>query len=168
MNYLPLPQQFDENEWFIIVSIVTSFAFIYFLPRRFPTSISILTLSFSIFIARVTDELLAGPKVDFYDVIDSGKYELFDIISYAMYAPFAYVFVYIFDRYNLKGMKLFFYIVGFSLIGWGVEWVSAYFHVFTYKEWKFSYSLAVYLIIQPITLLFFILIKNAHKKSVKN
>ncbi|OZM58157.1 hypothetical protein CIB95_00845 [Lottiidibacillus patelloidae] len=166
MNYLPLPQQFDQNEWFIIISIILSYTFIYFLPHRFPTSISILVMFFSVFVARVVDELLAGPKVDFYDVIDSGKYELFDIISYMMYAPFAYLLVYFFDKFQLRGLLLFFYIVAFSLFGWGFEWISEHFHLFTYNEWKFSYSLAVYLIIQPITLLFFILISNSHKKCI--
>jgi hypothetical protein len=167
VNYLPLPQQFDSNEWFVILSIVVSFSLLFLLPRRFPLSISILILSFSIFIARSVDEILAGPKVNFYDVIDSGKYELFDVISYAMYAPSAYFFIYFFDKFKFKGFYLFFYIVSFSLIGWGFEWVCEKFGVFTYIQWQLKYSLAVYLVVQPLTLLFYQLISQSHQKSVR-
>jgi hypothetical protein len=168
MNYLPLPEQFDMNEWFIIISIVVSYTIMFLLPKRFPFSVSILMLLFAIFVARTTDEVLAGPNVDLYNVIDSGKYELFDLISYAMYAPFAYFFVYFFDLLKPRGFYLFLYIVSFSLIGWGFEWISAKFQIFTYIEWKFIFSLAVYLVIQPLTLLFFHLVNSVHKESLSN
>jgi hypothetical protein len=118
------------------------------------------------FVARTIDELLAGPNLNLYDVVDSGKYELFDIISYAMYAPFAYFFIYVIDKYQIRGFYLFLYISISSLLGLGFEAICEILELFTYIEWKLSYSLAAYLIFQPATLLFYKLISYSHQKAI--
>jgi hypothetical protein len=169
MSLLPLPKQFDQNEWFIIISIGVLVLLLIFLPKRFPTSITILLITFSMAIARVVDHLLAGPSINFYDVLDSGKYELFDLLCYVPYAPFAYIFVYIYDHWKIEGLYTCFYILIFSLIGIGFEWLSTtpLIDFFKYHNWKIVYSLPIYLVIQPITLWFYHLIKKFHDNSLK-
>lgn len=168
MSFFPLPKDFDQNEWYVIFSALALVFLLYKLPRRFPPSITVLLMLFTVAVARVTDHLLAGPHKDFYDIMDSGKYELFDLFSYIPYAPFSYLFIYIYDRYSIKGMKLAFYITFFSIGGVIFERFTAmsYIGFLHYKIWIPFLSLPVYLIIQPLTIVFFEFIKSLHEKSL--
>lgn len=163
---MPLPKSFDQNEWYLIIALFITYIFVLILPRRFPKSITILIFLFASTVARVSDHILAGPNLDLYDVMDTTKFELFDLISYFLYAPFAYFFVYFYDKWNIKGFFLFLYIIVCSFGGVSFEWLSHYFHVIEYKWWKLLYSLTVYLIVQPVTLIFYEFINKANKSKV--
>jgi apolipoprotein N-acyltransferase len=160
---LPFPEKFDENEWMLIVTIIGGVLLYKFLPKRFPHSMAFLIMVFSSFYSRTVDHVLASPFLDFYDVMDNPKYEFFGVFTYFMYAPFAYIFIYFFDKYNLKGMKAALYILGFSLFGTGFEWISTKLHIFTLKEWKTAYSFTVYLFVQYCTVLFFLYLKRIYR-----
>jgi hypothetical protein len=168
VSILPLPKQFDQNEWFILISLAVLVLLLIFLPKRFPTSITTLILVFSMAIARVVDHLLAGPSINFYDVLDSGKYELFDILCYVPYAPFAYIFVYLYDKWKIKGINTTLYILLFSLIGIGTEWLTTtpLIDFFKYHNWNIFYSLPIYLVVQPLTLMFYHFIKKVHHDAL--
>lgn len=168
MTILPLPKKFDQNEWFIILHIVALVFLLYKLPKRFPPSITILLLMFTMTVARVVDHLIAGPHIDLYDIMDSGDFELFDLLCYLPYAPFGYVFIYLYDKFQLKGIGLILYIVLFSVGSIGFEWVtgSSYISYLKYSSWKPIYSVPIYLIVQPCTILFFHLTKSIHEKSL--
>ncbi|MGG3562393.1 hypothetical protein ABES03_12375 [Neobacillus rhizosphaerae] len=168
MTILPLPQKFDQNEWFILFTIIVLVCLLNKLPRRFPTSITILLLMFTISVARGVDHVIAGPHVDLYDIMDSGDFELFDLLCYVPYAPFGYVFIYLYDKFQLKGISLILYIVIFSVGSIGFEWMtgSNYISYLKYSSWKPIYSLPIYLVIQPCTILFFHLITSIHEKSL--
>lgn len=168
MSLLPLPKEFDQNEWIIILSMLALVLLLIFLPKRFPTSITVLILAFSMGFARITDHLLAGPHINFYDVMDSGKYELFDLFCYVPYAPFAYLYVYLYDKWNIKGPFISLFIVIFSLIGIGFEWFTtlSFIQFFKYQNWKISYSFPIYLIVQPLTLVLFNYIRKVHRDDL--
>lgn len=159
---LPFPERFDENEWFLIVILAGS-VLLLFLPKRFPTSMSILLMLFSSFYARTFDNILAAPFFDFYDIMDSDKFELFGVFTYFMYAPFAYLFLYFYDRFNIKGGNIALYILGSSLFGIGFEWITTKFNIITYKDWNLAYSFTVYLFVQYTTILFFHYVKKLYK-----
>lgn len=162
---LTFPQKMDQNEWCVIIAIFISYAIILFLPRRFPFSITILIMLFGTTVARISDYLLAVSKLDLYTVMDSEKYELFDLIIYILYAPFAYIFVYVYDKYNIKGYWVLFYILICTLGATIYEHINKVFHVFTYHGWKLLYSLSVYLFVQCIALLYFHLIRKLHHRT---
>lgn len=166
---ISLPRKFDQNEWVVIACLIFLILILKILPKRFPLSITILILAFSIAVSRVVDHLIAGPSIDFYDVMDTGKYELFDFLCYIPYALFAYIFVYLYDKWNIKGIGIMLYILGFSLFGVAFEWLAAtpYIHFFNYKKWNMLYSLGIYLFIQPCTLLFYRYIKNVWQHSLR-
>ena len=168
MNFLPFPRDFDQNEWYIIISAIILVLLLYKLPKRFPGSVTVLLLLFTVSVARVADHLLAGPHKDFYDIMDTGKYELFDLFSYIPYAPFGYLFIYFYDKYRLNGLLLALYIVCCSIGGIIVEWLvsTSYIGFLQYKNWNEFYSLPVYLIVQPLTILFFKLVRSLHEKSL--
>jgi hypothetical protein len=168
LNFLPLPREFDQNEWYIILSTIALMILLIKLPKRFPGSVTVLLIMFTVSVARVTDHLLAGPHKDFYDIMDTGKYELFDLLSYIPYAPFGYVFIYLYDKYQLKGFHLTLYIVCCSLGGILFEKLvsTSYIEFLQYKNWNVINSLPVYLTVQPLTILFFRLVKSIHQKSL--
>ena len=157
---MQLPVSFDHNEWFVLISFVINFVLVFLLPRRFPRSVVILIFLFSAVVARLCDHLLAGPNFDFYNLMDTGEYDLFDMFTYFLYMPFAYFFVYYYDKWKLKGYSILVYVVATALAGTAYELLTVYFDVFNYNEWKIYYSFAVYLIIQPLTLLFFEFLKK--------
>ena len=150
-----LPKDFDLNEWFIIIWLVIILAVIFFLPKRFPASITILVFVFCATVGRITDRFLAAPWADFYDVMDTGKYDLFDLLTYILYALFGYIFIYLYDKIRIKGLWILLYIVLWSLASVGFEWISVNVGVFTYKGWIPYLSMSYYLAIQPLTLLFY-------------
>ncbi|MBB2482571.1 hypothetical protein H5P36_20580 [Bacillus sp. APMAM] len=152
---LPLPQKFDENEWFVIIGIIISYTIVFLLPKRFPISISILLMMFGSTVARISDHLLAAPRVDMYNLMDTPKFDLFDLVLNLFYAPFAYLFIYFFDKFRIKGFTILFYIIGCTLVGTMFEWLTKQFHVFIYEGWQLAYSFTVYFIIQSLTLLLF-------------
>lgn len=68
----------------------------------------ILIVLFSATIARIADHVLAGPPLDLYDLMDSGKFEMFDIFSYLLYGPFAYIYLYIYEKFKIKHIYTFY------------------------------------------------------------
>ncbi|MCA1032030.1 hypothetical protein LCL95_13425 [Bacillus timonensis] len=156
---LPLPEKFDANEW-MVISILVGSLLLFRLPKRFPTSMVLVIIFFTSFTSRAVDHILASPSLDFYDIMDSGKFELFGIFTYFLYAPFGYLFIYFYDKYQLYGLKTVGYILGGSLFALGFEWVASKAHIFTYHDWEIAYSLTVYLVIQSVTLLFFNYLKH--------
>lgn len=165
MNLLPFPKELGENEWFLIVALVVFSMTILFLPKRFPISLTILIMVFSSVVARVSDHILAGTNLDLYDVMDSGKYDFFDIISYLLYPPFAYLFVYFYFSWRISGLAISLYILLWSIGGVAFESLAVYFKVFTYKGWSLKYSFLLYLVIQTATLVFFHFLKKSYAKG---
>ncbi|WP_223593924.1 hypothetical protein [Neobacillus bataviensis] len=152
---LPLPEKFDENEWFLLLCVGLSYLVVFLLPRRFPRSLSVLFLLTGTTIARLSDHLLASPKLDLYNIMDTPNYDLFDLITYFLYAPFSYLFLYFYDKWNIRGYWILLYLVLSTAGGTLFEWINQEFGVFTYKGWQLSYSFSVYLAIQCLVLLFF-------------
>jgi len=150
-----LPDQFDQNEWFIIISLILTYSLMIKLPKRFPLTITLLILFFGMAYVQVTDHILAGLSFNTYDINDFGKYELFDWIGWFIYPPFGYFFVYFFDKWPIHGRRIFWYILGWSFIAMLVEWISLKFNFFKYYNWNFAYSYPVYLLTLCIYLLFF-------------
>lgn len=157
---LALPEKFDSNEWYIIITILVTYTIIFLLPKRFPQTISLLVLLFSMTYAQVLDHVLAGKGLDLYDINDSEKYEWMDLVAWFLYPPFGYVYVYYYDKWKIRKTGIFWYIIIWTFIAVGVEALSLKFHYFNYHDWKLIYSVPVYLITLGIFLLFFILINK--------
>ncbi|PRX26647.1 hypothetical protein BX659_11911 [Orenia metallireducens] len=155
---LPLPKSFDKNEIFLITVLFLLILIIRFLPKRFPKVITILILLEAFTIARLADHLLASAHVmgiDFYDIMDTGKYEFFGLFTYLIFAPFGYLFVYLYDWIKPRGVYLCLYIISWSLFSTCFEWIMVLFDIYKYKNWNLAYSSIVYLVVQPLTILFF-------------
>ncbi|WP_346200372.1 hypothetical protein NSQ96_01095 [Caldifermentibacillus hisashii] len=165
---MKLPNSFDINEWFVLISMFIAFSVLHLLPKRFPLSISILIMLYSSTIARFADHILAMPRIDLYDIMNSPYYDLFDIFTYVLIGLAGYFFVYFYDRLRIKGYWIAVYIVIWSVFGTAYEWLSSYFKVFIYKGWKPTYSFSVYLLVQSLTLFLFNYITFIHQKTPKD
>ncbi|MFC4802031.1 hypothetical protein ACFPA1_22185 [Neobacillus sp. GCM10023253] len=157
---MSLPLKFDGNEWFIITGLLVSLTIIFLLPKKFPYTITILFMAFSMVIPIILDTMISTKPFDFYKINDSPKFEIFDLLLWFFYAPFGYFFIYIFERWNLHGFSLFIYIIVSSMISIGFEYLTIKAHLFTYNGWLLSYSFPVYLIVQSTYIAFFLWIRN--------
>ncbi|TJY41807.1 hypothetical protein E5161_11425 [Cohnella pontilimi] len=148
--FLYPPARFDANEWFIILNSLLGFAWVFFAPVRYPHSISILIVMFCVSAAIMMDHAIAIPPVDMYDINDRPTYEWMDFFSYFLYAPYALLCVYLYDKLDPKGLWFTAWIIGWSLFCVGYEWLSVQCHVFTFKKWNLMHSFCMYLVMTTI------------------
>ncbi|WP_226037777.1 hypothetical protein [Aquibacillus saliphilus] len=160
-----LPEHFDHNELFVLTALIISYLLLFFLPNRFPISMSLLIMLFTATVARLSDHLFSGPNLDLYNIMDMGTYELFDLFTYLLYAPFGYFLIYGYDKWKIKGSLILFYIIAWALLATIFEGVSSLFGVFVYKGWNLSYSFTYYMTMNSFMLLFYNFIKRKYEQS---
>ncbi|MGQ7890791.1 hypothetical protein [Paenibacillus sp. WC2504] len=155
------PEHFDINEWFTLISLAVTATIAFLLPKRFsPVVITVYTV-FTVFISQSVDSLIAVKPFDMYDVNDSSKYELMDIVIYYLnYPPYTYIFLYFYDKWKLKGIGRILYVGVFSGFSVFFEWLACLCHVFTFHGWKLWYSPFVYL----VTFTLYIIVYHATEK----
>ncbi|PKG24399.1 hypothetical protein [Niallia nealsonii] len=151
--FLYFPEKFDENEWTIIVTVIINVLIFSFLPKKIPKEITPLIVLLSISFPKVMDHSMAVKPFELYDLTDTSKYELFDLVLYGAYPAFGYLFVYFSDYF--KGLKLVLYFIFWNMIAIGIEFLLVKLHVFVYTGWKLIYSLPVYTVVISITYLFY-------------
>ncbi|WEG13265.1 hypothetical protein PU629_02550 [Pullulanibacillus sp. KACC 23026] len=162
---LYLPKHFDQNEWFIIIIIVLSIFLYLLLPKRFPTVITAIQILYSIALPKILDHTIAVNPYNLYDLTDSSKYELFDLIMYAIYPPFVYLFIFLYDYFHLKGIRFVLYIIAWSFFAIGIEFIANRLHVYNYHGWKLIYSLPLYTFIMLIDVLLYHFCIKCYKES---
>lgn len=150
---LYLPEKFDENEWTILIALIANLLIFLFLPKKLPKEITPLIVLLSISFPKIMDHSMAVKPYNLYDITDTNRYELFDLLLYGVYPAFGYLFIYFID--HVKRFMLVLYMIGWSLFGTLFEWIFVKLHVFTYTGWKIVYSLPVYIIVLSLTFLFY-------------
>ncbi|WP_373228884.1 hypothetical protein [Cohnella sp.] len=154
-------KNFDWNEWFVLVVLIVSYAAVIRLPKRVPTSLMILGLVWGFASSTLFDFTIGGGLMDFYRVNDSNHYELTDLFTYFMFAPFSYFFIYFYEVLKVSKKTLMYYISGWTVVGVAFQWAAEWMRMTHYqKGYKLEYNIAVFLIIQTITGLFYIYIKG--------
>lgn len=145
--------QFNQNEWFILLLLITTYTLVFLLPKRFSMPVSMVFILYGIALGHFVDHTVSVQPFDYYDVNDSSSYQLFDFLSYVMYGPFSYFIVYFFDRFKLKKQHILFYIILWSLLAIGLEYIGIKLGVYHYeKSWKIQISFPSYLAINSILL----------------
>lgn len=145
--------RFNGNEWFVIAMIVIGTLAIWLLPKKFTLTQSLFNLLIGVVFGLMFDHTIAVPPFDFYDVGDESRYQLFDIFSYLMYAPFGYIFIYFYEKWGVRGFYTIPYILLWTSMGIGVEWFSVLVGIFHYKHgYQLVYSIPIYLFLQSIHL----------------
>ncbi|UFU01126.1 hypothetical protein KO561_09390 [Radiobacillus kanasensis] len=164
---LHFPEAFDKNEWAVIIGILINIIIFMCLPKRIPKEITPLIILLSMSYPKILDHSLAVSPLNYYDIMDSTKYEIFDLLLYGVYPAFGYLFVYILDYFKLKGFQLFWYLLAWNLFAVGVEYLLIKLGIFVYKGWSLAYSLPIYTIVLSLTLLFYKLAMYFHNKNTQ-
>ncbi|MGB8954307.1 MAG: hypothetical protein WCC10_02980 [Tumebacillaceae bacterium] len=156
-SIMPLYERaFDLNDYVLLALIVIGFGLVYKLPKRFPRTVTLLLLLFCSTVASLPDNSLGGFSIDLYDIMDGPTYSIMDFIVYFFYPPYGYLFVYFYDRLQVKGFWNVLYITGCSLAAIALEWVCVKVGIFQYKNGYFiNYSFCIYLATQSMTLFFY-------------
>jgi hypothetical protein len=154
-------ENFDKNEIYILIMLVVAYTAFFLFPKKLPTSITILFLVWGFASATLFDFTIGGGLLDFYQVNDSNKYELFDLISYFLFAPFSYFFIYFYERFHIGRKAFIFYVLGWCFVALLMEKVSGYMGLTHYQRgYHLKYSLVVFLVVQTTTALYYELLKK--------
>jgi hypothetical protein len=99
------------------------------------------------------DYALAATPFNVYYCGDNDTYEPIAIVAYTlMYTPFSFIFLYLYDKWDIHGSKLALYLAGWACFAIGFEWLNLQIGFLVYKQWKLVYSIPSY----PISCLFLI------------
>lgn len=151
---------FNGNEWYIISTLVISSIIIFFTPKAFTLLESIAYYLFGIFTGMFFDHTISVPPWDFYDVNDLSKYEFFDFLSYIMYGPYSYFFIYLHFKLNVKGYMNILYISLWTIFSLLTEWIALKIGIFHYnKGYSIYWSPMVYVFFQTLQVMLYKLIK---------
>ncbi|MFT8319292.1 MAG: hypothetical protein ABF649_00135 [Bacillus sp. (in: firmicutes)] len=161
-----MPEKFDENEWFIVISTLIALIIVKILPKRFPIIITILLCLFISAVSKIVDHLLSGSTlVNLYDFNDSTKYEYFDLfLQWILYPIIGYLFVYWYDYWKEKRRNTLLLIVVIIVISTIYEAISVKFKVFDFREWYSYLSAAFYSFAFPITIFYYHVLKKWYEK----
>jgi hypothetical protein len=154
-------EHFDKNEIYILVMLGITYGAILLLPKRLPRNIALLYLVWGFASSTFFDFTIGGGLLDYYKVNDSNHYELTDLLSYSLFATFGYFFVYFYEMFHINKNRFIFYIIGWTIVGLIMERISGWMGVTHYQHgYILPYSVAVFLVVQTTTGLFYEFIKK--------
>ncbi|WNF22551.1 hypothetical protein [Mesobacillus jeotgali] len=147
---------FNANEWFVIISMIVMNLAIWFVPKLFSKLESVGYYIFGIYIGLFYDHTLSIKPWDFYDVNDNSSYQFIDFMSYIMYGPYGYFFLYFYAKWNINKLRIIPYILIWSAISMLLEWIGLKVGLFHFdKGYKMHWSFPIYLLSQTMIILFY-------------
>lgn len=149
-NILKPPAAFDENEWFILATMLLLFVCFLAVPKIMPRGMTIAVFLFFGVLGLLADVLIGVDyPIDFYTITDSPGLDLFDVFVYIVNYPlYGYFFAYAIYRFKLDWPRLAWFIPLWSAVTTIVEIVSVRFRVFTYlRGWNAGWSALTYLLV---------------------
>jgi hypothetical protein len=157
---------FNKNECVIIIFLIIGLVLILKLKKIFTLKESLVYLLFGFFSGILFDHILSTSPIDLYDVNDQSYYELIDFITYLMYSPYSYLFIYIYKYFNVRLSRTPIYILSYSLISIMCELFFTSMGVFHYKNGYEIYdSFSVYLLTFSFEIMLHRIINN--KKTLQ-
>ncbi|KHF40610.1 hypothetical protein [Halalkalibacter okhensis] len=154
-------EELGINELAILMMLILAFTIFGILAKRLPRSITWLSLLWGLASAMFFDFTIGGGLFDFYQVNDSPRYELFDLFYYILFAPFSYLFIYLYEKLEINKKTFVWYIMGWSIAGVGANWLYTKLEIIHFHSgYILPYSFIVFLIVQTITGLYYERIKS--------
>lgn len=155
--------KWDWNEWFIVISSIGSICLFYPIRKYFPPMITFLVWMYSIAYVETIDYFLVGSPFNLYYFSDNETYEPSAlIVHFTQYSCSSLLFLYFYDKWKLRGMKLVAYILIWTVISVIYEWICLVNKVLTYTGWKLIYSIPTY----PISSLLLIMVYHFIQKHL--
>ena len=165
LNEIRYDNMFNANEWFIVIALVVGAIAVLWIPRRFTKKTTCLYLMCGVFFGFFFDHTLSVFPVSYYVINDSSRFEVMDFLSHVMYAPYSYLFFYLYDLFNIKLRLSLLYILAWAFMSVGVERLASAVGIFHYRHgYSIYYSFVIYLIILSIWVLFYRIIKAHGEK----
>ncbi|WP_100487987.1 hypothetical protein [Sporolactobacillus pectinivorans] len=155
------------NEWFIIVTGITAYSLIFFLPKKFTRAQTVLTLFIGIYFVVFFDHTMCVEPLDYYDVNDSNKIDIWDVLSYIMYGPFAYLFIYGYTLLRKSKSTYFFYLLVWTIFSITAEALAWHAGVYHYRRgYRIFFSIPIYLLVLSLTMIYFqLFIRKTENKA---
>ncbi|UUZ89882.1 hypothetical protein LJK87_28065 [Paenibacillus sp. P25] len=126
------------------------------LPKRFPVRLTVLLFFWGYTVDTIYDYTIGGHVLDFYDTFVSPRYTLMDLLTYFAFGPMPYIFIYLYEDWQIRGRKTIFFIAGWSVLSIFIEKWATSLGVFTYKNgYQLYYSFPIYLYTQSLTIRFY-------------
>jgi uncharacterized membrane protein len=158
--------RFDANEWFVLCFLLAGFLAMAMLPKRFSFTVSAAYFLSGVFIGLFFDHTLSFEPFDFYDVNDRSAFEYMDFLSYVMYGPFSYFFMYLLDVWKIKPAYSLLYVLPWAAFAMGMEWIGVKIGLYHYKNgYTFYYSLPIYILVQSGSLVLFYAIQKRSARA---
>lgn len=137
------------NEWFIIICGVIAMSLYLLIRKHFEPIVKIMVWIYTVAYIETIDYGLAKTPFAVYYCMDNTTYEFSaGIIHIFICPPSSFIFLYFYTKWEIKGRKLVYYIMFWTVIAVLYEWMCVINGVFTYTGWKLYYSIAVYPISQ--------------------
>ncbi len=159
MNEVRYDHGFNTNEWFIVIALIVGTLAVLWPPQRFTKKTSALYLLFGVLFGFLFDHTLSVFPVSYYVINDTSQFEVMDFLSHVMYAPYSYLFFYLYDFFRIKPRYSLVYILAWALMSVGFERLCAAVGIFHYRHgYTIYYSFAIYLaVLSTWTVLYYVL-----------
>lgn len=144
------------NEWFVLTVSIAGYLVTAVLPRKFTRPQRVIMYLIGFYFVILFDHTLAKPPLNYYDVMDSGSFTIWDFLTYIMYAPFTYIYLYGLTLIQQTRFRIFAYLVGWAVIAIlseGAAWLAGVYHY--HNGYTLLQSFPVYLIVLSLTLLYY-------------
>ncbi|MBB6669632.1 hypothetical protein [Cohnella nanjingensis] len=148
--------------WFNVATFIAAYGMAFALPRALPNSIMALVMLFSLTLAKGLDDTIGMKPFDLYDINNSAQVDVWDLVTWLLYPPIGYLFIYVYHVCRIGGLATPVYILLGSLFGTGFERLTVYFQVFHYNDWTLRYSFMMYVAVQTATIAFFVILKRQY------
>ncbi|MBO0958454.1 hypothetical protein J1P26_01830 [Neobacillus sp. MM2021_6] len=136
---------FDWNEMIMFGSSLIALFVILMLRKYFHKIVFIIIWIYSIVFVESTDYFLAASPFRVYYCGDNVTYEpSAAAIHLFLYPVFSFIFLLLYNRLNISGIKLILYILAWDIFSTFFEWLYLINGAFTYTGWKVHYSFFVY------------------------
>ncbi|MBD2868781.1 hypothetical protein [Paenibacillus arenilitoris] len=137
--------KWDWNEWFMLFTSIGSV--LAFLPirRYFHPVLTCIIWLFSLVYVETIDFFLVGSPFQLYYFSDNETYEPSAVfVHMTQYSVSSMWFLYGYHKWQLRGMKLFLYILAWTGFAVLYEWICILNKVLTFTGWKLLYSVPTY------------------------
>lgn len=162
-------RSFDENELMVIISLIVLSIAIWLMPKIFTFLEGAAHFLFGMGVGMFYDHTISVEPWDYYDVNDSSAYQFMDFLSYVMYGPYGYFFIYFYKKISVRGYWHLPYILIWSSFSMLMEWIGHKLGLFHYdKGYKMYWSLPIYLLAQTMQIIYYHIInrKSSEMNSI--
>jgi hypothetical protein len=154
-------KSFNSNEWFVIISVVVLVLLIWITPKIFSILEGIALFLYGIATGLFYDHTISVKPWDFYDVNDNSSYQMIDFLSYIMYGPYSYFFMYLYEKLNIRGFSHIIYVFIWSSLALLMEWIGLKIGLFHFdKGYSMYWSFPIYILTLTLQIIFYHVIKR--------